>query len=548
MKFSNAGAICIGICFLFTDIQAQDISVDRIQRQINASQAQIDRLNEDIGRQTESLMKAREGTSTLFTSCMRRCDSHTDSFWNRLRRRGSSCKNNCRKERREQITQLQESLKKAREDLAKFQDQKNTLEVQLRTHQRLVQCRQRQQELANIQAILNAEEMKINQEIDYNEGHSQCRAGNSWFQAQIPASHDEADFDQSLDRRCTYRILKDYTKCDTQRRCYVKCDGRPPENDTRPEYTSTPPCVSRRFHNYVHNTITEISSCLQLDPKILFSLFLNESGVHPLRRSHTNAVGAGQMTSVFIEDIGSIRCSRRVNNQCVDTKPSLFDEYINETLPALSKNPLTGSACRSVLNKVSTFGKVKSIPAACQRTNHYMNVYYSAIHLIRSMDFIIPKVLRSRGQRNMPVPENSSFRHALGSGLLGEDSRKTIENLAKFQAIDVNDRNIIIEASLYSHIMPVTRYMFSEYINNEGLPQRFKDFTGTQGGWVSFLKTRRDRISSREGIQNQVIQYIYRPNARSGSSGMMKEKMNKVEEANENLFREKISCRPYYDT
>ena len=423
---------------------------------------------------------------------------------------------------------------------------KQQIEEERKKNLCIIQSRNR----SMVDEFLKSGETKIAQEIDYDTvENGRCNDENNYFESQIDSSHDNEDFDLSIDRRCTYRALKKYNLCgicgeEKSKNCFLKCEGANPQN-AKPEFVSTGPCISRQLHHSTHQALTEISSCLQLDPKILFSLFAMESGFHPVKKSCTKATGMGQVTGIFIKDI---------NNR-------FFDNYKNEIFPALSKNPLTKEACQSIIDKMNDSGKMQEFPL-CQRTDFYMNTLYSAISHIKFMNNITQKLLAHQNRSNTPIPRNSPFRHALSSANIGRRTKSLLKTLAVYQTLEPNDRKIITELSFYSHNSPRIPTLFQVYLDDTGVEGNKlgdtdeDEFTGIRGRWRQYLENNRALISSSKNRQNEILGYIYprtegqgglRRVERGDGRDFMKGRLTEIEregKGRNSENRERIYCRP----
>ena len=446
----------------------------------------------------------------------------------------------CRHLTRE-LSNMQQEQRYWRGIFNKYRREKNALTArrdrinqQIADEKRKAVCIAQTRNRRNIYDFLKSEDIKIVQEIDYDSvENGTCNSENNYFESQIDASHNEEDFDLSIDQRCTYRALKRYNSCG-RRKCFLKCKGPNPKN-TDPEFVREGPCISRGLHHYTHQSLTEVSSCLQLDPKILFSLFVNESGFNPLKKSYTSATGMGQITGIFIEDINI----------------NFFDTYKNEILPALSKNPLAKKACRSVINKMNNLGKIQKRPL-CQRISLDMNILYSAIAYIRATDAITKKLLAHQNRSNIRIPENSPFRHALAADITPR-TRNLFKTLAIYQTLSPNERRIITELALYSHNLPKTVTLFQTYLNDPRENNKLgDDFTGQRGRWRQYLERNRAFISRSENRQNEILGYIYPRRQSQGGlkvleqndeRAFMRGRMTEIEREGRN--RERIYCRPY---
>ena len=516
--------IFLGAIFFESPSLAQD-RIANLEWQLQQNNTRINDASSHIKEAINNLNAHRSVQSDLradLQSCNKNRFIRRFACRRRVRRRLS--------ETQETITYWDRVLHDRQNRLKNFISVGRRLNAELQSERLLAQYCQRKQNHNIINEILNAEQMKIAQEVDYDSvENGRCNPQNSWLQDQLDVPGDTQDFNQSLDPRCTYRALKEFSNCGGKRQdgCFVKCESYSGD----PEFTKTAPCVSRRLHHSIHQAITEVSSCLQLDPKTLFSLFLNESGVNPSVRSHSDATGMGQITETFIEEINKS-----------------FDLYKDEILPALSRNPLRRQSCRSVRDKISAFGKIpKDLSSQCSRTNHYTNTFYSAIDHLQRRSEIGQKMLKVRGKETASIPENSSFRHALESDISSK-TRELFENLARLEHLDSNDHKIITELSFYSHNLPKTITIFQNYLDdpNEG---HLDTFTGPQGQWLSYLKRNKVLIDTDEKRQNEILKYIYGDSSGGGyrvrSRSFMKGQMDRIEIENKTENREKIYCRPY---
>ena len=498
-----------------------NLQLERIEKRIEEKNAHIEEVSDKL-----SISKVVQKSRQL-AGCRRR---HRFTYMVRCRHLSK------------ELSDMQEEqrywrrVNKHRREKDALKARKDRLNQQIAEEKRRNTCIAQTRNRRNIGDFLKSEEIKIAQEIDYDSvENGRCNSENNYFQSQIDSSHDDGDFDLSIDKRCTYRALKRHNQCG-RRKCFLKCDGPDPRDDSDVEYIRDGPCISRRLHHYTHQALTEVSSCLQIDPKALFSLFVNESGFNPLKKSYTSAVGMGQITGIFIQDI----------NQ------SYFDDYKNEILPALSRNPLTKDACQSVINKMNKFGKIQKTPL-CQRTQLDMNILYSAIHHIRSMNAITKKLLAHKNRSNIPVSENSPFRYAL-AGDITPRTKNLFKTLATYQTLNPNERRIITELSFYSHNLPKTITLFQTYLNDTRLEgnKLGDNFTGQQGLWRQYLENNKAFISRKENRQNEILGYIYprkqmqgglKVLAQEDERAFMRGRVTEVEREGRN--KERIYCRPY---
>ena len=169
--------------------------------------------------------------------------------------------------------------------------------------------------LVPIAEILSHEDSAIILELDYHKCDEEvcgtvrsCRGCtrrrachlDNYIENKLDASFDNqniASLNNSIDPRCTYRALNlEYSKS-YQR--FVMCED---EDSRSLQITDQPPCLSQRLHYSVHTALTEISNCFQMDPKALFTLFINEGGLNPHKQSPTGATGPGQLTGSFIKN------------------------------------------------------------------------------------------------------------------------------------------------------------------------------------------------------------------------------------------------------
>ena len=446
----------------------------------------------------------------------------------------------------------------------------------------------------DIENIIYQEEFEIQQELVYQPCGISCyQSGkrrkcydNSYLQDKLDPnnlnpSYEDQELNRSLDPRCTYRVLK--IAGDTSGK-FLDCDSF---NDPNPEekHQSEKPCFSKRLHHAVHQSITEISSCFRIDPKLFFSIMANESKLHPLAKNSTStATGPGQITSGYID---------QYSNQ---SRAITFDTLKREVLPVLSRQ---NTDCRIVQDKIAQFSKLEKRPI-CQRTNHYVNMIYTMMGLMDSISQLTPLVIR--GQRSsFRISPDSPFggltsgygrqlgqveargskaqnllRNARGGGGDGEfrvhgrtaqqkkevqeleahvalnqsqerslrGKKRLFENLARFQELNANDRKLVSELSIYWYMLPRTKELFQTYVEDRR-PLAFEDFTGPNGEWVNFLSTdgMRGQINNNKKQQDYFIGYVYNlGETSSGSSSMMHGLLNRIEQKQPPI---PYRCRPY---
>ena len=383
-------------------------------------------------------------------------------------------------------------------------------------------------------------------------------------------NYEDQELNRSLDPRCTYRVLKIAKDSSGS---FLDCESF---NDPNPEtrLLKEQPCLSKRFHHALHQSITEISSCFRIDPKLFFAIIAKESKGHPLsKNSGSSAVGMGQLLKVLIEEYS-------------DTSHTTFDVLKDEVLPLLSQQ---NGACRIVHDKISQFSKLDK-DSLCQRTHYYMNMVYTMMSLVDSISKLTPVVIKGQG-KSFKIPENSPFqslidkyasdldkekdrRSEIQSALRDvrnsnnsdsphtnsvselnsnlEDSNDAIyflkergrffRNLARFQGLNANDKKLVSELSIYWHLLPRrTSTLFQTYID-DGRSLDFEDFTGHNGQWVRFLNMREIRGQINDG-QNNFIGFIHPQGGASPNNSSMMEMLDHIErEQRPNIFPR---CRPY---
>lgn len=373
------------------------------------------------------------------------------------------------------------------------------------------------QKMVEDQTLENAIELydRIYNEMTYNECSTycsqaktcdqcigiECDISNYCYQCHLDSfdNYKHQSFNTSLDPRCTYRSLRSISRSN---RMFLQCDSL---QDEYPNVLRDPPCFSRRLHHPVHQAITEISHCFYLDPKAIFTLIVNESSAHPLITNpapFTTATGLGQLTGSFVDHHSN-------------TNFTTYDNYKNHILDIL------GPQCAVVKNKLKNLPKLEDSPLCrvrqgikncqgtrlCQRTSPYLNVFYTAMAFLEAIHYIVPKVLRSR-QISIPVTSESPLYLAINS--LEGQTRTMFTNLAKFQNMPQDDKNIVTELAFYSHILPTTHSFFQTYLNaNQGRLPNFAQFRGANGQWVSFLKNNKHLLPQRESTQDAFIEYLY---------------------------------------
>ncbi len=440
----------------------------------------------------------------------------------------------------------------------------------------------------NIQNIIYQEDFEIQQELVYEACAVSCYKkekcyDNTYLQDRLSPSYENQELNRSLDPRCTYRVLK---IAGNSSGGFLDCDSF---NDNNPQVRrrSEKPCFSKRLHHAIHQSITEISSCFRIDPKLFFSIMARESKLHPLAKNSTSsATGVGQLVSTYIDQYSNQ--SQRIT----------FDTLKREVLPALSRQ---NRDCRTVQDKISRFSKLEERPI-CQRTNHYVNMIYTMMGLMDSISRLTPLVIK--GQRgSFRISEDSPFHNLISEyeyNLDQKDAENTriqsaltaanqgdgeyriraqtpeqkarevqrlqshlqhsdnevrglrekkyfFENLARFQELNVDDRNLVSELSIYSHMLPRTTELFQTYVDDRR-SLAFEDFTGLNGQWVNFLSAGgiRRQMGVGKRLQDYFIEFVYSPGesspGSSPSASMMHGLLNRIEQQEPDISHR---CRPY---
>ena len=424
--------------------------------------------------------------------------------------------------------------------------------------------------------ILYQEDFEIHQELVYeacgitcyNRGRRRQCYDNSYFQDKLDPVDENQELNRSLDPRCTYRVLK---IADDTAGKFLDCDSFDDPNPQK-RRRQEKPCLSKRLHHAVHQSLTEISSCFRIDPKLFFAIMANESKLHPLAKNSTStATGPGQLVTSYVDNY---------SNRSHIT----FDVLKEEVLPVLSRQ---NSDCRIVQNKISQFSKFEKRPI-CQRTNIYVNMLYTMMGLMDAISRLTPVALKGQ-EKSFSIPQNSPFQGLINkyeSDLNQEkDRNSTIEhnlrdarsrgnsaatsvrelesafdysnrqvrnldargrffrNLARFQGLDPNDKKLVSELSIYWFYLPNTA-LFQTYVDDRR-SLAFENFTGPNGQWINFLNTEqiRNQMGVGTGIQNYFIGYVYDPNENSsGSSSIMRGLLNRIERQKPRIPHR---CRPY---
>lgn len=332
-----------------------------------------------------------------------------------------------------------------------------------------------------------------------------CLQSYYCYQCHLDPFHTSNLFDFSLDPRCTYRALQNVFQSQYM---FLDCRSLYDEN---PITRRDPPCLSQQIHYAVHQAITEIASCFQLNPKAIFALTVKESSSHPLiinPSPDSTVIGIAQITNSFLNTY---------NNHSVGINYDTYKYSILDLLPQCQK-------VRSKLELLSQMEHTQGICTQedglkncqgknfCQRTSPYLSIFYTVMNMIAVIDQLVPQILNHRLQtnRNILLPEASPFYFALT--FLEGDSQRALENLLIFQSMFQDDQNIITELMLYSHFLPyTTKQLFQKYLDelDENPIPSFTDFTGAKGQWITFLNENKQEISEDTDVQDAYIRYIY---------------------------------------
>lgn len=172
---------------------------------------------------------------------------------------------------------------------------------------------------------------------------------------------------KSIPRKCITHVMR---KFNPGPKSLARCPGG---MGTEPVRGGSKPCISKNLVNLTYNHLTDVSECLNIDPKELLPKLSNESGMIINTLGAGWDAGVGQLTASAIEEVNKH-----------------YDRYVAEMEKASIKKP----ACLRVMQYKPYLKKAKDVLAArCSfivpPENPMKNIVYMAIYNRMNLDNLL---------------------------------------------------------------------------------------------------------------------------------------------------------------
>lgn len=133
------------------------------------------------------------------------------------------------------------------------------------------------------------------------ESLTQCSSARHFFentQSKIPTHFRVSRSNKDFPRECMIYVMNSlHPSGEKASSMFAQC--KPGQSAKRGYYK---PCVTDTYVNVIHNSFTDMSSCMGIDPKFLVPKISNESGFHLNAYGRGHDGGIGQLTGVAIEE------------------------------------------------------------------------------------------------------------------------------------------------------------------------------------------------------------------------------------------------------
>lgn len=336
----------------------------------------------------------------------------------------------------------------------------------------------------------------VNQVLGDDAIYENCSTENGYLEAGLARSPlKQLSQVSEVDPRCIYFALKASSD-----KSFYKCTSQ----NSDAKITKEPPCLSKELHYQTTKALQEVSNCLGLDDKALFSLLVTESWMMPNARSATGAAGAGQLTHSFI----------KAGNDNWDT---YVEGFLNDR-----------PECQNILPLLKASGKM-STTNACSQTappaNPLLNIFYSGMNFHdMAVNTLLPELISWRTSstpltqdpndsnqawrtklsswqarradidyrsRRIPAAQEKQLRASQANERI-QLRREELGGLTElFQNLNTNDQNILSEITMYghNHSPPLMAQYFETYKRQYSYSAGgdFTKFSGPKGQWIQFI-------------------------------------------------------------
>ena len=267
---------------------------------------------------------------------------------------------------------------------------------------------------------------------------------NATFATALSERHQES---KSIPRKCVIHVM---SKFNVGKKNLARCPGG---MNTTPVRGGSKPCVSKNLVNLTYNHFTDVSECLNIDPKELLPKLSNESGLLINTLGYGWDAGVGQLTQSAIEEVNKH-----------------YDRYVAEMEKAAIKKP----SCLRVMQFKPYLKKAKdALAARCSfiapPENPIKNIMYMAIYNRVNLDNLLgtkyiagESFIDNDGQM---IPYTGTASDRIVSGKFGNNQIQQ-----KFAQLGIKDLNLNNLATMVAfagyNTGPSTSFnMLNEYLD-----------------------------------------------------------------------------------
>lgn len=224
--------------------------------------------------------------------------------------------------------------------------------------------------IAGAEAVVNYEDVaacgsgKDKNRVNIESVIVKAAKQNQSFAAALAERSQESS---AIPRKCVIHVM---SKFNVSKKSLARCPGG---MGTTPVRGGSKPCVSKNLVNLTYNHFTDVSECLNIDPKELLPKLSNESGLLINTLGAGWDAGIGQLTQSAIEEVNKH-----------------YDRYLAEMEKAAIKKP----SCLRVMQYKPYLKKAKdTLAARCSLItppeNPLKNIMYMAIYNRLNLDHLL---------------------------------------------------------------------------------------------------------------------------------------------------------------
>lgn len=247
-----------------------------------------------------------------------------------------------------------------------------------------------------------------------------------------------------LSPACTFAGLSHKLKGAYQKSCHKK-----------PQFTKYKPCLTKKYHSFVHNQIATAAQCFHMDPKTLFSLYSTESflQVNVKPSPHQSAEGISQLMPQF--------AVKHINKTITNHEYEKENLYKRNLRYYLSRS--NSLLCHNYLNNLKQAQPKKESKNQCsQKTlddKVSQDIYYSIAYRLESIKKNVKTLIK---YNSLPIADYSRFFNKLNDNKSGNisscsanDHKCKIKSKVKTEEFISNAKNTLKSSIHYlSKIKP----------------------------------------------------------------------------------------------